>query len=931
MLKKLLFFFLNVALPAVVLAQVTLKGVVVDQDNQKPLADVAVSINGTAIVAATDANGAFVLSNVPDGRQTLVVTKAAYLTLEKRVTVLKAHGSEQTVNITLLHDPNVVEVSVPSSGSNTTGDIPTVTLDEAESETEGQGEVANLLHSSRDVFQALSGFGWSVFRFRERGYESENFPLFLNGVQINDPETGIAFFGEFGGLNDVLRARTSTIGLEASEFAFTEVGGATNLDTRASVQRGQIRASYSISNRTYRHRVMLTASTGLMPNGWAVTASLSRRWAQEGWFEGTPFDANSYFLSVDKKIGRRHNFNVMVLGAPTKRGRQGDTFQEMIDLAGTTRYNPLWGYWNGEKRNSSIAYSNQPIVMARWDWNPSDNTGFTWSTYGQAGRRGSTRLDWFNASNPSPDFNRRLPSSLGDSLATAQWADQLRNNQSLRQIDWAGIWEANAASNVTVQGVNGDPEATLTGRQSSVVVADFREDSRELGTNLVFRHQANDRLTFNGGANFQYYLGRNFKTVDDILGGEFILDINPFAQRDLGENTLALNNDIRTPNRVVREGDTYGWDYNENIRKANTWVQGQYNLSRFQLFAAGQYGFTQLWRTGFMQNGRFPDNSLGDSEKANFNTWGVKTGVVFKFNGRNYVYGNGYKGTRAPLFRDIFLSPRTRHDFYDADPYKITGWEGGFIHRSPQLKLRATYYWTQFADQVESFLLFGQVTNAFGTEIRTNVDEIHSGFELGFEYRPFSSWVFSGATNLGYYRYTSRPSITFYEDNTNLISLDNKLVYQNNFLVPRTPQTTASASIKYEGRRFWFAALTANFADDLWFEFDRARRTEEYAIQLNGAGAGPGTAVWNEVLDQTKAPAAFTLDLFVGKSWRIKENYFVYFNAGLNNLLDNRNILQSGREVYYRAFRDVDNLNQYSNELQYAPGFNYFISATLRI
>jgi hypothetical protein len=78
-------------------------------------------------------------------------------------------------------------------------EIPTITLEEAEAETEGSGEVANLLNASRDVYQQVSGFGWSNFRFRERGYDSEHFPLFLNGVSINDPETGFAFYGEIGG------------------------------------------------------------------------------------------------------------------------------------------------------------------------------------------------------------------------------------------------------------------------------------------------------------------------------------------------------------------------------------------------------------------------------------------------------------------------------------------------------------------------------------------------------------------------------------------------------------------------------------------------------------------------------------------------------------------------------------------------------------
>jgi hypothetical protein len=184
---------------------------------------------------------------------------------------------------------------------------------------------------------------------------------------------------------------------------------------------------------------------------------------------------------------------------------------------------------------------------------------------------------------------------------------------------------------------------------------------------------------------------------------------------------------------------------------------------------------------------------------------------------------------------------------------------------------------------------------------------------------------------LGYYRYTSRPRISFYDDNTNSVSLDNQLIYQTNFLVPRTPQTTASLSLKYEGRKFWFASATVNFADDYWYEFDRARRTEDYAIEVAGGGAPPGSEAWDVVFNQSKAPAAFTVDLFAGKSWRVSSKYFIFVNVGLNNILDNRNVIVSGREAYSRAFRDAADVRQYQNELIYAPGFNYFISVTVNV
>ncbi|MBK8923076.1 MAG: TonB-dependent receptor [Saprospirales bacterium] len=896
-----------------------LLGTVTAADNNAPVADASVVLAQTGRFAATDNRGKFALDDLPAGEYTLTVSSAGFLPHEQRAVVRAGEALEVTVS--LKRDPNAV------SGGNAT-DIPTITLEEAEEESEGLGEIANLLHASRDVFQNASSFGWSVFRFRERGYDSESFPVFLNGININDPETGIAFFGEFGGLNDVLRNRESVIGLDPAEFAFSAIGGASNIDTRASIQRKQIRASYAVSNRTYNHRLMLTASTGLMPGGWAVSVSGSRRLAQEGWHDGTFFDGYAYFISIDKIFGPRHALNLTVLGSPNARGRVSDTFQEMIDLAGNTRYNPNWGYWNGEKRNSNVSHSHQPIALLRYDWKPSRGTNILMAGYAQWGENGFTRIDWFNANSPEPDYNRRLPSALEDPAQAEAWAQQLRENESLRQINWAALWEANTINTESIQNANGIPGNTITGKRAQYVVADFRGDSKEAGFNALLRQSLGERFALNGGANYQWYQGRNFKTVDDILGGDFIVDWDRFAQQDVPDNPSARDNDLQIPNHVVKEGEIYGFDYDENIRKAGAWIQVRGNLRRFSVFGAAENFLTRFWRTGYMQNGRFPDGSLGDSDKQTFHTYSLKAGVTYKISGRHYLYANGLLGTRAPLFRDLFLSPRTRNQAVDnAKPYEIQSAEGGYIWRAPNYKARLTGYLTQFRGEYDNYLFYAATTGVFGSSLTTGIDRRHAGVEMAIEARPIIGWTFSAAANLGEYIYTSRPKLYLTLDNTSEVILDGVTVYQKNFYVPRTPQTTAYASVKYESRRFWFASLTLNWADNFWYQFDQSRRTAGFVEPFDR-----GTDLWRLIIDQQRAPAAFTLDFFGGKSWRIRSDYFVYLNVGVNNLLNNLNIITSGRDAYRNAYRnDITDVRLYSSQVIYAPGTNYFVSLALRI
>ncbi len=920
MIQKLLSFSLFLLFSQAAFAQnATLIGSVRDADNDSPLSDASVVVSGTGKLAGSNADGSYKIENVPVGKYTLVVSHNGYLPIEIEVQVRGAE--ELRTDIVLRRDPTI-------NTSPTVTEIPTITLEEAEAETEGSGEVANLLNASRDVFQQISGFGWGNFRFRERGYDSEHFPLFLNGVSINDPETGNAVYGEIGGLNDVLRNRTSAIGLAPCEFAFAEIGGATALDTRASVQRKQVRATHAFSNRTYTNRTMLTMNTGLMPGGWAVSLSGSRRWGKEGYFDGTFFDGYSYFLSVDKKFGQKHALNLTFLGAPSKRGKLGDTFEEMYDLAGNHRYNPNWGYQNGEKRNAAVGHSHQPIGILRYDLNPFEGTAITFAVYGQAGERGDTRIEWNDAGNPAPDYNRRLPSAIADPVLAAEWADALRNDENLRQLDWNRFYDENNRNIFTVNNADGMTGNTVTGKRSQYIVEDQRADSKELGFNGVISQQLNQRSKIHAGANYRWYTGQNFKVIDDLLGGDYWLDINKYASQDFPGQPDKEDNNVLSPNNVVRKGEKFGYNYNENIRNGNTWLQLTTDLRRFQVFFGGEVGITQLWRTGNMLNPRFLENSLGDSDKQSFYTYGAKGGVTFKANGRNYLYANGYLGTKAPQFRDIFLSPRNRNAVAPGadEPYEVQSVEGGFIHRAPTMRTRLTAYLTNFKGETDSRTYFFPTLGEFATLIQTGVDRQHMGVEAAFEYKPVPSWVVTGAANLGYYHYTSRPLMYFTGDNTGDVTFDSITTYQDNFLVPRTPQTAATLGLKYEGKKFWFASLSFNWTDNFWHSFDPTRRRAEAVLSLE-----PGSEIWNTIVEQKKAPSAYSLDFFGGKSWKFGK-VFLYLNVGVNNILDNKNIQVSGREAYKTAFgREPDNVELYTSEIQYAPGLNYFISLGVRI
>ena len=152
------------------------------------------------------------------------------------------------------------------------------------------------------------------------------------------------------------------MGLQANEYTFGDVAGTTNIIMRASQYRQGGRISYANSNRSYRGRAMASYNSGLGKNGWAYSVLVSRRFGDGGFQEGTIYDANSFFASVEKKIGENSSLNLTAFYTPNHRGKSAPITDEVENLKGID-YNPNWGFQNREVRNSKVKNVEEPVIM----------------------------------------------------------------------------------------------------------------------------------------------------------------------------------------------------------------------------------------------------------------------------------------------------------------------------------------------------------------------------------------------------------------------------------------------------------------------------------------------------------------------------------------------------------------------------------------
>ena len=225
-------------------------------------------------------------------------------------------------------------------------DVPTVILMDSDFEepSSSVNDASTLLNSSREVFNSIAAFNFGSLRYRVRGNDSKYNEVMINGISMNDPETGRPIFSTWGGLNDAFRNSVLVEGLGRTGAGFGGLGGLTSYSTRASEYRKQISVSYAFSNRSYQHRAMASVGTGDMGNGWYLMATASGRYAGKGYTEGTFYQAYSYFLSLEKKFNDKHSLDLTVFGAPSQRGGSTPVVQEAYDLVGSNFYNHNWGF-----------------------------------------------------------------------------------------------------------------------------------------------------------------------------------------------------------------------------------------------------------------------------------------------------------------------------------------------------------------------------------------------------------------------------------------------------------------------------------------------------------------------------------------------------------------------------------------------------------
>lgn len=824
-------------------------------------------------------------------------------------------------------------------------DLPTVILMDSDFEESSTSvnDASTLLNSSRDVFNSIAAYNFGSLRYRVRGNDSKYSEVMINGISMNDPETGRPVFSNWGGLNDAFRNSVLVEGLGKTDAGFGGLGGLTAYSTRASQYRKQISLSYALSNRSYNHRAMASIGTGEMGKGWYMMAAASGRYAGKGYTEGTFYQAYSYFLSLEKKINDKHSLDLTVFGAPSQRGGSAPVVQEAYDLVGSNFYNPNWGYQtidaNGTQvmRNSRVSTYHQPFANLTWYWTPNKKTNFQTSVYYFAGPGGQTCLEWGEAPDPRPDYYKNLPSYyMTNAHSTAEIEAQFEAWQNrdpkVTQIDWDGLYNANRNHLFTVQNANGQEGNTITGKFSKYILAERHYDKHQMGSATYFKHEFQPNLIMTGGLALNASRTHYYERVNDLLGGDYYYDINKYAEN---LETDECQTNLLNPNHVAKVGDIISYNYYANRNYGRIWDQIDWLVGNFDLYLGLQAEFTQIWREGLWKSGAFADNSYGKDQMHNFFDPSVKAGVTYAINGRNHIVANMGYMLQAPQFRDIYVSPRTRHTVVEGDlkSERINAFDLSYLYRSPEFKIRLTGYYYTYQNLIWNRSFYcenvfqntstsaNSYTSEFINFIMTDINQRSVGAEMGAEYNVSPTVTLQAVAANGIHVYRNNPIFSVYDDNNAHAYILNSVAYLKDYHVSSGPETVASLGIKYNSPKYWWVSLNANYMANMYFDVNPYNHTEEGMLHY-----AQGDIRIEDVLRQTPMKDAFTLDFYGGFSKRYKGYYFLV-NVSVNNLLNNKSTILYG---YEQLRFNANNPDMFPDKYSYMYGLNYFISLTVR-
>ena len=747
---------LLLTLPAVAQTTFSIRGRVLDKVTGETLpgATVQVTGNGQNTGTGADTEGNYKIGNLPAGTYTVQASFVGY------------KPSTQTVRISA----QSVVASFPLSSDNASlAEVQVVATQAQERETPvafsavnevklretlSNRDLPQILNETPGVYATQGGGGTGDSRINVRGFDQRNVAVLINGVPVNDMETGAVFWSNWD-LGDVTKSLQVQRGLSASKITVPSVGGTINVLTRGFDEKKSVLARVETGSNNYR-KYSLMLSSGQLKGDWAFTFYGSRR-TSDGWVDKAFDDAWTYFGSVSKRLGK-HSMSLTGLGSPQRHG-QRNNFPDYVgtysndkarEIGTTVRsdgdkgfdYNPYWGYLDRYSVVGGVRVSNGQEVV-------------------------NTRINYYHK--PQINFNDLWQVNDRLFVSTVAYASYGNGGATLGQSAISGPGAIQAVYNANYNSAT---------KQSSNYLVNQVNSHRWYGFVVGGDYLLNDKLTLSAGIDGRDYVGLHSTEIKDLLGGNYAVN-DADANRPLGTQ--------------LHEGDLVTRHFDGKTRWLGGYSQLEYKTPLLSAVISGTVSQVGYKRIDYFQKVQ-SDGSYFETPWTRINGFSVKAGANYNLTEHDNLFFNVGYNNKVPLFTGVYTSAGQL--FKNAKPEGITSAEIGYGITYPSMKVTLNAYYTLWANKTTNSFSRVNDINTYST-VR-NVDARHMGVEMSIAQEISRRLQLSAAISLGDWRWVGKGLLNQTKEDGTQINQVDQPVFLNNVHVGDAAQNQFQIGLRYE-------------------------------------------------------------------------------------------------------------------------------------
>lgn len=625
-----------------------------------------------------------------------------------------------------------------------------------------------------DLYGSISAFNLPYIALGRRGQHYSSEAASFSGLGISSRY--------FGSLRLLGAREERRAGIAALPEAIGGAGGVRTFRFPGALAEPSCHASVSFTDRNYLAGAKL-AYARPAGRGWDVAAAVEARTGRDMHVEGVFTNALTAGFRAARHLGEGHTLGFLLIVPPSVRGTRLSSVEEAFRLTGDNLYNPAWGFQDGKVRNSRVRREFVPLAAATYCVRLSPATWLDMAAGAEYGVRKYSALGWYDARTPMPDNYRYLPGYTGDRETELAWRS---NDARYTQVCWDELIARNR----------------MAGGHAVYTLEDRAERIRNLGFDALFTTAPDERLTLRYGFSYRHARTRSYKQMRDLLGADHITDIDQYLVDDDTYGNL-LQNDLRHPDRTVREGDRFGYDYALSTREATVRLSAEYRSDRLRADVALALGDAVVLRRGYYEKELFPGTqSLGRSRRMGFTPYTVKALVGWAFSPRSYLEASAAVGAAVPDAADLFYQPLYNNRTVD-DPAagRFYAAELNFTRTGERLSLRITAFAVATLDGIQSRRYYDDMAGVYSDMAVTGIGRMACGVEAAADLRLAYRWSLSLAASGGRYKYIRNPRVTVISDVDNSAVDTRAESHMGGCTLGAAPQLTACAELSYFGPR----------------------------------------------------------------------------------------------------------------------------------